>query len=403
MAPFIIYLILLRKEIFMKRAIIIVLDGVGIGELPDAEKYGDKGSNTLGNIVKTINGFRLPNLEKLGLSNIAGMIGFPENNHPEACFGRMKEKSPGKDTTTGHWEIAGIVMDKPFPVYPEGFPKTIIHEFEKAINRKVLGNMAASGTEIIKTLGHQHVITGYPIVYTSADSVFQIAAHEDVIPVDRLYEMCRIAREILKGEHSVGRVIARPFTGTEGKYARTERRRDFSLKPIKKTLLDYAVEKGYQVKAVGKIEDIFANQGITESVHTHNNTAGIRKTIDFIKEDFSGLIFTNLVDYDMLYGHRNNVEGFALALKEFDEKLTEILNNIKKNDIIFVTADHGCDPTTPSTDHSREYVPLIVYGNNINKGVNLGTRESFADLGATIAEYLGTGYTGEGISFLGQL
>lgn len=384
----------------MKRAVIIVLDSLGIGELPDAHKYGDSGSNTLGNIVKSIRGFRLPNLEKLGISNIEDVDYLPENPNPEASFGRMAEKSAGKDTITGHWEISGIILDKPFPVYPDGFPPEIINEFERLTGTKVLGNIAASGTEIIKKLGKKHIETGYPIVYTSADSVFQIAANEDVIPVERLYEICQIARDILKGEHAVGRVIARPFIGTEGNFVRTDRRRDFSLAPPKKTLLDYISDNGYHVKAVGKIKDIFANKGITQSVHTHNNLDGIERTIEFINENFAGLIFTNLVDYDMLYGHRNDVRGYANALIEFDNKLPEILNSLKDDDILFITADHGCDPTTPSTDHSREYVPLIVYGKNLKKGVNLGTRETFADVAATITDYMGVEYKGEGESFL---
>lgn len=387
----------------MKRAIIIVLDSLGIGEMPDAAKYGDEGSNTLGNIAKFVEGFRLPNLEKLGIANIEGIDNLPSNPSPDASFGRMAEKSPGKDTTTGHWEIAGIILDKPFPIYPEGFPKEIISEFEKQINTKILGNVSASGTEIINKLGMEHVNTGYPIVYTSADSVFQIAAHEDVIPVDRLYEICQIARGILKGEHAVGRVIARPFIGSQGNYKRTERRRDFSLIPPQKTLLDYISDNNYQVKTVGKIEDIFANRGITQSIHTYNNKDGIAKTIDFINENFEGLIFTNLVDYDMLYGHRNDVKGYAKALVEFDNKLPEILDGLKDDDILFLTADHGCDPTTPSTDHSREYVPLIVIGNNLKKGINLGTRNTFADIAATIADYLKIDYKGEGSSFLAQI
>jgi phosphopentomutase len=387
----------------MKRAIIIVLDGVGIGELPDAAEYGDEGSNTLGNIAKNIDNFRLPNLEKLGLGNIDNIIGFLKNPLPEGCFGKMAEKSPGKDTTIGHWEIAGIVMDRPFPVYPAGFPDFLIEEFEIAIKRKTLGNIPASGTEIIKRLGKEHLNTGYPIVYTSGDSVFQIAAHEDIIPVEELYNICKVARKMLKGEHAVGRVIARPFIGSEGNFTRTVRRRDFSLKPPKKTLLDYIVEKGYKVKTVGKIDDIFTNQGVTESIHTQGNVDGINKTINFINEEFPGLIFTNLIDYDMLYGHRNDINGFAQALIEFDERLPKILNNLKDSDILFITADHGCDPTTLSTDHSREYVPLLVYGKKIATGRNLGIRKTFADLGATIAEYLNTGFTGEGISFYNLL
>jgi len=383
----------------MKRVIIIVMDSVGIGELPDAGKYGDEGSNTLGNISIHIPKFKLPNLEMLGLGNIDGIKGINRHSRAIGCYGRMIEKSAGKDTTTGHWEIAGIILDKPFPVYPNGFPEEIINKFEKAIGRKVLGNITASGTEIINTLGQQHVITGYPIVYTSADSVFQIAAHEEIIPVESLYEMCRIARDILKGEHAVGRVIARPFVGIEGKFVRTDRRRDFSLKPIRKTVLDYAVEKGYKVKAVGKIEDIFGKQGITDAIHTHNNMDGVNRTIAYMKEEFEGLIFTNLVDFDMMYGHRNNVEGYANALMEFDSKVPEILDYLRHDDMLIITADHGCDPTTASTDHSREYVPLLVYGEKLKKGVNLGTRQTFSDIAATVAEYLELPDIGVGTSF----
>ncbi len=384
----------------MKRAIIIVLDSVGIGELPDAEKYGDKGSNTLGNIASSIKDFSLPNLEKLGLGNIDNIAGLNKIANPKGCYGKMAEKSAGKDTTTGHWEIAGIILDKPFPVYPHGFPKDIITAFENAINTKVIGNIAASGTEIIKTLGDQHVKTGCPIVYTSADSVFQIAAHEEVVSVESLYEMCRIARRILKGEHAVGRVIARPFTGSSKNYKRTERRRDFSLAPLGKTILDHVVEKGFQVKAVGKIEDIFSKQGITHAIHTHNNMDGVDRTLEYLAEDFEGILFTNLVDFDMLYGHRNDIKGYADALVEFDKRLPEILSALKDDDLLFITADHGCDPSTESTDHSREYVPLIVYGKKFKEDVNLGTRSSFSDIAATIAEYLNITADIPGTSFI---
>lgn len=383
----------------MKRVIIVVMDSVGMGELPDADIYGDRGSNTLGNIADSIGGFTLPNLEKLGLGNIDGMKGFEKSASPLGSYGRMTEKSPGKDTTTGHWEMAGIVLEKPFPVFPHGFPEEVIRRFETAIGTKTLGNFAASGTEIIKQLGHQHVMTEYPIVYTSADSVFQIAAHEDVIPIDGLYEMCKIARGILQGEYAVGRVIARPFTGNDGSFARTDRRHDFSLKPIKATILDGISEKGLKVKAVGKIEDIFCGSGITDSVHIHGNLDGVDKTIDYIKEDFEGLIFTNLVDFDMLYGHRNNVEGYAKALTDFDKRLPELMGAMKDDDILLVTADHGCDPTTPSTDHSREYVPLLLYGKKVKQGVNLGTRASFADIAQTLSEMFGIGSNYSGKSF----
>jgi phosphopentomutase len=383
----------------MKRAIIVVLDSVGIGELPDADRYGDRGSNTLGNIAASIDGFRLPNLEKLGLGCIDGIKGFERSDSPLGSYCRMAEKSAGKDTTTGHWEMAGIVLEKPFPVFPNGFPQEVIKRFETAIGTKTLGNFASSGTEIIKQLGRQHMMTEYPIVYTSADSVFQIAAHEDIIPVEKLYEMCRIAREILQGDYAVGRVIARPFTGNDGSFARTDRRHDFSLKPIKGTVLDSISGKGLKVKAVGKIEDIFCGCGITDSMHIHGNMDGVDKTLDYIKEDFEGLIFTNLVDFDMLYGHRNNVEGYARALTEFDKRVPELMEAMKDDDMLLITADHGCDPTTPSTDHSREYVPLLLYGKKVKQGINLGTRASFADIAQTLSEMFATGVNYSGTSF----
>ncbi len=373
----------------MKRVIVIVLDSVGIGELPDASVYGDEGSNTLGNIAANVKDFSLPNMEKLGLGGISGISGFKAASEPLGCFGKMAERSAGKDTTTGHWELAGITLDKPFPIYPDGFPDEVINQFEKAIGTKTLGNYPASGTEIIKVLGQQHVMTGYPIVYTSADSVFQIAAHEDIIPIDRQYEICRIAREILTGEHAVGRVIARPFIGTDGNFTRTANRRDFSLKPAGKTILDHVKEAGMEVKAVGKIEDIFAGQGITEAIHINGNMDGVNKTLDFMKTNFDGLIFTNLVDFDMQFGHRNNVDGYAGALIEFDKRLPEIMNAMDDQDTLFITADHGCDPSTPSTDHSREYVPLLVYGRQIRKGIDLGIRKTFADLAQTVGRILG--------------
>lgn len=387
----------------MKRVIIIVLDSAGIGELPDAAEYGDVGSNTLGNIAASVNGFALPNLEKLGLGNIEGTVGFKAAEEPMGCFGKMAERSAGKDTTTGHWELAGITLIKPFPVYPEGFPEDIVRQFENAIGTKTLGNYPASGTVIINELGHQHVKTGYPIIYTSADSVFQIAAHEDIIPIERLYEICRTAREILKGEHAVGRVIARPFIGTEGNYTRTANRRDFSLEPPDKTLLDHVKEAGLEVKAIGKIDDIFAGRGITDSVHIQGNMDGVDKAIGFIRKEFSGLIFANLVDFDMQFGHRNDTEGYARALKEFDGRVPEIIDAMKDQDILFITADHGCDPTTKSTDHSREYVPLLVYGKGIRRGVNLGIRKTFSDLAQTAAEILGVGGSFDAASFYGEI
>ena len=388
----------------MKRAIVIVLDSVGIGEMPDAAKFGDEGSNTLVNIKKNYPSLNIPNFTSLGLGNVNGeethLLGTCEK--PIGCFGKMAERSIGKDTTTGHWEIGGVMTLKPFPTFTEtGFPAEMIAQFEEAIGTKVLGNYAASGTEIINVLGDEHVKTGYPIVYTSADSVFQIAAHEGVIPVDKLYEICEKAREILTGEWGVARVIARPFIGDKnGSYERTKNRRDFSLPPTGDTILDLAKAKGLTVAAVGKTEDIFEHRGITVAEHTTNNFDGIEKTINFIKQDFGGIIFTNLVDFDMVYGHRNDVEGYAKALEYFDSKLPEIMDAMKEDDILLITADHGCDPTTPSTDHSREYVPLIVYGKKLKAGVDLGVRKTFADLGKTVMEHLGIENDFEAESFL---
>ncbi len=372
----------------INRAILIVLDSVGAGELPDAANYGDVGSNTLKNIYKNINNFSLHNLEKLGLLNIDGFEDIKKTDSYTGSIAKCNEQSKGKDTTTGHWEISGIILDNPFPTYPDGFPEDLIKEFENRAGRKTIGNYAASGTEIIKELGREHVETGSLIVYTSADSVFQIAAHEDVVPLDELYKICEIARELLHGEHGVGRVIARPFIGTEGNYTRTGNRRDFSLIPPSDTLLDYVKNNNMEVFAIGKIEDIFVNKGITRSNHTHNNEEGIEATIEAIKEDFKGLIFTNLVDFDMIYGHRNNIEGYADALKYFDDKLPEIIESLRDDDVLIITADHGCDPTTESTDHSREYIPLIFYGKHIKKNNNLGILDSFADIGKTILELL---------------
>ncbi|MFZ5644098.1 MAG: phosphopentomutase [Bacillota bacterium] len=370
----------------IEKVILIVLDSVGIGALPDASEYGDQGSNTLGNCALAVNGLNLPNLEAMGLGNLGDFMGIKPVSSPAGSYGRMSCKSPGKDTTTGHWEIAGIVMERPFPVYPEGFPKEIIEAFEKKIGIKTLGNKAASGTEIIKELGEDHINTGRPIVYTSADSVFQIAAHEEIIPVARLYDMCQIAREILTGEHAVGRVIARPFTGTPGSFKRTARRHDFSLAPPRPTILSAISEAGLPVVAVGKIFDIFAGQGITDSMHTANNMEGVDRTLEKIAEINKGIIFTNLVEFDMVYGHRNDPHGYAAALEAFDRRLPEITGSLNEKELLIITADHGCDPTTESTDHSREYVPLLVTGSQVQSGINLGTRETFADVAATLAQ-----------------
>jgi len=381
-----------------------VLDSVGIGELPDAADFGDVGSNTLVNIKKARPETSLPNMAALGLGNIQGedihLLG--KVDAPKGCFCKMGEKSIGKDTTTGHWEIAGIVTAKPFPTYTEtGFPKEVMDAFEEAIGTKTLGNYSASGTVIIQDLGAEHVKTGYPIVYTSADSVFQIAAHEDVIPLERLYEICGIARKILTGEHGVARVIARPFIGSEAEgFTRTKNRKDFSLEPTGVTILDLAKEKGMEVVAIGKIEDIFEHRGMTKADHTTNNADGIEKTIQYMKDDFEGILFTNLVDTDMIYGHRNDVEGYAGALEYFDGKLPEIMAQLKDEDILIITADHGCDPTTPSTDHSREYVPVLVCGKPVKEGVDLGIRKGFTDLGQTVADYLGLDAKFDADSFL---
>lgn len=373
----------------IERVILIILDSVGIGALPDAHLYGDEGSDTLGNMAKVLGGLHLPNFQKLGLGKIHPILGVPAEVAPLAAYGRMAEASAGKDTTIGHWEIAGVISRRPLPTYPHGFPQELIAEFERRIGRKVLGNYPASGTVIIEELGAEHMRTGYPIVYTSADSVFQVAAHEEIIPVDELYRICRIAREMLTGEHNVGRVIARPFVGKPSAFQRTDRRRDFSALPPEPTLLDHIVQAGKMVWAVGKIEDIFAGQGISYAVHTHDNMDGIDKTLEAMAKAEPGLIFTNLVDFDMVYGHRNNVQGYAAALRAVDERVPELLAALQPEDILIFTADHGCDPTTPSTDHSREYVPLLIYGAQIQAGVNLGTRATFADVGATIADWLG--------------
>lgn len=379
--------------------LLIILDSLGIGELPDAGEYKDEGSNTLGNIAKAVGGIRLPHLEMLGIGNIAKLDGIKKIKNPIASFGIMAEASKGKDTTTGHWEIAGIILDNAFPTYPNGFPSEIIEPFKKKIGKNILCNKPASGTEIITKLGDEHIKTGCPIIYTSADSVFQIAAHEDVIPPEKLYEMCGIARAILKHPHNVSRVIARPFVGTSGRFVRTERRRDFSLPPPAKTLLDILSDNLIQVLAIGKIDDIFAGKGITDSIHTKDNEDGIKKILKAMPKIEKGLIFVNLNDYDSKYGHRNDAEGYAKALVEFDKELPKILDKMKKDDILIITADHGCDPTTPSTDHSREYVPLLVYGDGIKSGVNLGTRKSFADLGQTIAEIFNVEKLKAGVSF----
>ena len=373
----------------VSRITLIVLDGLGIGALPDAHRYGDENGNTLCNIASTVGGIDLPNLQSLGLGNIIGSTikGVPEVDKPLAAFGKAAEQSAGKDTTSGHWDIAGLVLEQPFPTYPQGFPPEIIEPFEAAIGRNIIGNQVASGTEIILRLGEEHLRTGYPIVYTSVDSVFQIAAHEDIIPLDQLYEICAIARKLLTGKHAVGRVIARPFTGEPGNFVRTKNRKDFSVKPPGKTVLNNIADSGMEVVGIGKIEDIFAHEGITHSIKTSDNLDGIDKVLFCLKKSFKGLIFVNLVEFDMLYGHRNDCKGYARALETFDEWLPAMMSAMKDEDVLILTSDHGCDPTMPGTDHTREYIPLLVFGKSIIPR-NLGIRDSFADIGATIADFL---------------
>ena len=383
----------------MAKFVIFVMDSVGIGELPDAAEYGDAGSNTVGNIIKHV-GLSIPNLAALGMSRLVDGLPHTETT---GAYGKAAELFAGKDTTGGHFEIAGLIMDKPFPVFPNGFPKEFMSRFEKAVGRKTIANYPASGTEIIQKLGKQHVNTGELIIYTSADSVFQIAMHEDVIPLEEQYRICETARAMLTGELAVGRVICRPFTGTQGSYTRTKNRKDYSFEPPGETILSTLKGAGYEVAGVGKIEDIFANVGLTKSNHTTNNDDGISVTVEFMKQGFSGLVFTNLVDFDMLYGHRNNAEGYRDALEALDRRVPEILGALGDDDIVVFTADHGCDPTTASTDHSREYIPILVYGKNVKRGVDIGTRETFADIAATAAEFFGLPKWNAGKSFLGEI
>ncbi len=391
----------MKKRIF-KRAVIIVIDSLGIGALPDAGAYGDSGSHTLDNTARAAGPLLIPNLAGMGLGHIEGVSSIERVPNPRASFGRMMEVSAGKDTSTGHWELAGVVTKRPFATFPQGFPPEIMERFEKETGYGWLWAKPASGTEIIKRLGEEHIRTGRPIIYTSADSVFQIAAHEDVIPVEELYRICRIARRFLY-EYNVARVIARPFTGRPGSFRRTERRKDFSMEPPGRTLLDIMKEAGFSVVGIGKIGDIFVHRGLTEEIHTTDNMDGMDRTVDALKRVREGLIFTNLVDFDMLYGHRNDPDGYARALEAVDRRLPEVTALLKEGDVLVITADHGCDPTTPSTDHSREYVPLLVYGPELRAGVDLGTRKSFADLGATIAEGFGIRTTFGAASFAGLI
>ena len=388
----------------INRAIVIVLDGVGIGEAPDAEQYGDVGSNSIANTAKAVGGLALPNMGALGLGCITAIEGVPPREATTGAYGKMRPMSAGKDTISGHWELMGIYLSEAFPLYPHGFPPEVIGEFERRIGRRVIGNKHASGTEIIEELGEEHIRTGYPIVYTSADSVFQIAAHEEIIPIEELYHLCQIARAILTGRHGVGRVIARPFLGEgAGKFWRTERRRDYPLEPPDHTTMDNLIQAGKEVVTVGKIDDIFAHRGITDSQHTTNNPDSIEALLDIASRRYAGLLFANLIEFDMVYGHRNDPHGYAAALRQFDDSLPELSRRMAPTDMAVIVSDHGVDPTTPSTDHSREYAPLLVFGEAVRGGVNLGVRRTYSDVAATIAEIFALTPPRFGESFLAQI
>jgi len=384
-----------------ERVILIVCDSMGIGAMPDAADYGDVGRDTLGHICER-RGLRAPNFVRLGLANIRPLAGLAPSPSPEGAYGKASLLSPGKDTTAGHWEMAGIILDRPFPTYPHGFPTGLMEKFEAAIGRETLGNFPASGTEIIKQLGEEHMKTGRPIVYTSGDSVFQIAAHEEIIPIEELYRMCKIARGLLDGPNRVGRVIARPFLGTPGAFTRTERRHDYAVEPPRPMLLDLLKDAGLDVVGVGKIPDIFLNRGITQSLQGKNNRQALESTASAIAADTRGLVFTNLVDFDMLYGHRLDIEGYGRAIEEVDAFIPTLRRALKPGDLLIITADHGCDPVGPSTDHSREYVPILASGHGVRHGVNLGTRATLADIGATITENFGV-HLPKGKSFFGEI
>lgn len=387
----------------INRVFLIVLDSFGIGEMPDAQDYGDKGSNTLKAISKSVK-FNLSNLKKLGLMNIDSIDFLEGVDKPLGCYGRLSEASKGKDTTIGHWEMAGLISNSPLPVYPNGFPESLLNDFSAKIGRGWLCNKPYSGTKVIEDFGEEHMKTGKLIIYTSADSVLQIAAHEDIVPIEKLYDYCKIAREMLNGEHSVGRVIARPFIGEPGTFKRTSNRHDFSLIPPGTTMLDVLSENGYDVIGIGKISDIFAGKGITESTGVNkDNTDGMEKAIQYIDKDFKGLCFINLVDFDMLYGHRNDVDGYAQAMSNFDVQLEKFIGKMRSDDVLIITADHGCDPSTASTDHSREYVPVLIYGENIKSGINLNTRNSFSEIAATIQDMFGLTVRTSGESFLDKI
>lgn len=387
----------------LSRAILVVLDGVGVGANPDASSYGDAGASSLEHCAQAIGGLELPNLGRLGLGNITPILGTPPRDDVTGSYGRMASAAAGKDSTTGHWEITGVVLQKPLPTYPHGFPADLVAEFEHAIGRKVIGNKAASGTEIIKELGEEHMRTGSPILYTSADSVFQLAAHQEIIPLAELYSICEIARGMLTGDHAVGRVIARPFVGQPGAFQRTEHRRDFSLAPTGTTLLDRLQAASKEVIAIGKIEDLFAGRGVTQRDHTETNRDGMAATLQWLQRDFSGLLFVNLVEFDMLWGHRRDSQGYARALQDVDHWVPQVQQLLRPEDALFFTADHGVDPTYRGTDHTRECVPLLAYGLHVLSGKNLGLRKTFADLGQTLAEAFGVPSLAAGTSFAGEL
>jgi phosphopentomutase len=388
----------------IQRIFVIVLDGVGAGEAPDAADYGDVGSNSLGNTARVMGGLNFPNMGEIGLGNLTGILGVPPRQQTNGAYGKMQEKSAGKDSINGHWELMGVVLSKPLPTYPDGFPPEVIDEFVRRTGRGVLGNKPASGTEIIKELGEEHLRTGKLIVYTSADSVFQIAANEEIIPIDELYRYCAIVREMLQGEHAVGRVIARPFVGKDSaSFKRTERRHDYPLPPVGETVMDRLIAAGRQVYATGKIDDLFGNRGISKTHHTVDNEDSIQGAIDFLQKDFSGLLFSNLIEFDMIYGHRNDTRGYAEKLEAFDRRIPQIRAAMRPGDIAMIVADHGVDPTTPSTDHSREYIPLLVFGEKVKNSVNLGVRASFSDVAATIAEVFDLEPPEIGASFLKEI
>ena len=388
----------------IERIAVVVLDGVGAGALPDAGLYGDEGSNSLGNTARVVGGLKLPNMGEMGLGNITPIEGVPPRKETHGAYGKCREISKGKDSVTGHWELMGVEVPKPFPTYPDGFPAEVLDEFKRLTGLDVLGNKPASGTEIIKELGEEHMRTGKPIVYTSADSVFQIAAHEDVIPIEELYRLCAISREMLRGKHAVGRVIARPFIGENAAtFSRTKRRHDYPLLAETDTMLDTLIKAGYRVYATGKIDDLFGNRGISKTHHSVFNMESAEAMLDFLQEDFKGLVMANLVEFDMTYGHRNDAKGYAQKLEEFDTFLPRMRAEMKETDVAMIVADHGVDPTTESTDHSREYIPLLVFGARVKNSVDLGIRQSFADVAATIGEAFGVTPPLIGTSFLNEI